>query len=207
MGPNIQRESVLLSICGDEAEVRDLRSASALASTPGLRGIPGLGAKMATHDALSALMLSFLQRMLIHTQLPPHQHYQFSVLTSSSSNNGFCVLHPGLFLSNDNPWDTDCLILPEPNCGRDKERVKDVLAHPPTISLLGSKRSCCGTCHCQKGPEPGSGYMACGWDQGKDTCSTHPEPIPPSPAQMAVKTPESSPHFIRCLSCPPVIEM
>lgn len=73
--------------------------------------------------------------MLVHTQLPPscsccpHQHYQFAVLNSSHSNNGFCVPEPGLFLSKDNPCDTDCLILPEPNCGRDKERVKDVPAH------------------------------------------------------------------------------
>lgn len=32
-------------------------------------------------------------------------------------------------MSKDNPCDTDCLILPEPNCDRDKGRVKDVPAH------------------------------------------------------------------------------
>lgn len=52
-----------------------------------------------------------------------------SVHSSSCSNNGFCVPYPGLFLSKDNPCNTDCLILPELNCGRDKERVKDVPAH------------------------------------------------------------------------------
>lgn len=35
-------------------------------------------------------------------------------------------------------------------------------------------------CQCQEGPEPGSGFMACRWDQTKDTCSTYPKPIPPS---------------------------
>lgn len=79
----------------------------------------------------------------------PQLHCQFSVLNSSGLKQWFLCSVPGRgFLSNDNPWDTDCLILPEPNCGRDKERVKDI---PSCLSLLGNKRSCCSTLPLPKG--------------------------------------------------------
>lgn len=124
-------------------------------------------------------MPSLLRRMRIHTQLP---HPAAASATSSPCSipqvetmvSVFC--NPGAFLSSDNPWDTDCLILPEPNCGRDKERVKDVLPIAPTICVLGNRRPC----HCQEGAEPGSRYMAWRWDKGRATWSTHPEPLPHS---------------------------
>lgn len=159
-------------------------------------------------DTFSALISRLLQRMLVHTQLPPscsccpHQHYQFSVLNSSHSNNGFCVPHPGLFLSKDNPCDTDCLILPEPNCGRDKERVKDVPAH-------------C-SCHPSSGEQEHPALLRRGRARLRIlSLEVRPGLMFHSPraslipgTQKAVKPPSRVfPTLYCCLSCPPVVEM
>lgn len=164
-------------------------------------------------NSFSALMSSLLLRMLVHTQLPlscsccPHQHYQFSVLNSSRSNNGFCVPYvPGLFLSKDNPCDTDCLILPEPNCGRDKETVKDIPAH-------------C-SCHPSSGEQETPLQHPALLRRGRARLRIHSLEVRPghmfhSPraslipgTQKAVKPPSRVfPTLYCCLSCPPVVEM
>lgn len=113
---------------------------------------------------------------------------------------------PGVLLSSDNPWDTDCLILPEPNCGRDKERVKDIPA--PCSRHLSSGEQEILLWHpaiAKKGQSQARDTWLGGGTRTK-TCSSPPELIPPSPAHGRTQ-PKSSPHFILCLSCSPVMEM
>lgn len=113
---------------------------------------------------------------------------------------------PRAFLSKDNPCDTDCLILPEPNCGRDKERVKDVPAH-------------C-SCHPSSGEQETPLQHPALLRRGKARLRIHSLEVRPghvfhSPraslipgTQKAVKPPSQVfPTLDCCLSCPPVVEM
>lgn len=98
-------------------------------------------------------------------------------LSSSDETEWFVCSVPQLFCLM--PMPGHRLFLPESNSGRDKERVRDVPAHCLLASLLGSKRSHCGSLPM---PKPVSGHMTLRWNQDKDTCATHPELSPPSRA-------------------------
>lgn len=133
-----RRGSALPGVCS---------SRSAPCATRPRPGVPGLRAERAASWALVLCPPG----MRTHTQLPCPAAAALTSATSSPCSlpqvetmvSVFCT--PGVLLSSDNPWDTDCLILPEPNCGRDKERVKDAPAPCSRHCLLGNRRSCCGT--------------------------------------------------------------